>query len=408
MPLWKRNLWLLWFGSLVTSASYSMVVPFLPLFLLKIGVHHHTSMWSGLIFSSAFLTGALSSPFWGSVADKYGRKPMIIRSGFALCAVYLLTAFVQHPWELLALRGVQGLLAGFIPGAIALVGTSTPKQDVGYALALMSTATATGSILGPLVGGAVASWLGNRAAFAAAGVLVLLGTLLVLIWVKEYNFVPAKTRSSVMGAMKTAVHNRPLLVTLLITMLTAFSIMTIEPVLPLYIAQLGSHWHDISLLAGIIFSLSGIASVIFAARWGRFADRVGFRKVLLIGLIGGGVGNLAQLPFHQIWGFAVVRFVYGAFFCAVFPAINALVVQSTEPDFRGRAFGLNQTANQIGTLFGPLVGGALAGAFSVHSVFWVTGLLLLVTTTLTYVTGRPQRGAGQAAFAGDVPPNHAG
>ncbi|WDL96232.1 MFS transporter [Alicyclobacillus sp. ALC3] len=408
MPLWKRNLWLLWFGSLVTSASYSMVVPFLPLFLLKIGVHHHTSMWSGLIFSSAFLTGALSSPFWGSVADKYGRKPMIIRSGFALCFVYLLTAFVQHPWELLALRGVQGLLAGFIPGAIALVGTSTPKQDVGYALALMSTATATGSILGPLVGGAVASWLGNRAAFAAAGVLVLLGTLLVLVWVKEYNFVPAKTRSSVMGAMKTAVHNRPLLVTLMITMLTAFSIMTIEPVLPLYIAQLGSHWHDISLLAGIIFSLSGIASVIFAARWGRFADRVGFRKVLLIGLIGGGVGNLAQLPFHQIWGFATVRFVYGAFFCAVFPAINALVVQSTEPEFRGRAFGLNQTANQIGTLFGPLVGGALAGAFSVHSVFWVTGLLLLVTTTLTYVTGRPQRGVGRAAVAGDVPPNHAG
>lgn len=397
MQPWKRNLWLLWVGSLVTSASYSMVVPFLPLFLLKIGVHHHTSLWSGVLFSSAFFTGALMSPFWGSVADKYGRKPMILRSGFALCFVYVLTAFVSNPYELLALRAIQGLLAGFIPGAIALIGTSTPDAEMGYAMAMMSTATASGNIFGPLAGGAIASWLGNRVAFASAGVLVLFATLLVLFWVTEDSFVPAKTRSSVVGAMKSAWTNRPLLITLFVTMLTAFSIMTIEPVLPLYIAELGSKQADVSLLAGFMFSLAGAASVLFAARWGRLADRIGFRKVLLIGLVGGGLGNFAQLPFHHIWGFAVVRFAYGAFFCAVFPALNGLVVQSTPADFRGRAFGLNQTANQFGTMFGPLVGGAIAGAFSIHSVFWVTGVLLLLTTTLAYTAGRPSSGFGQHA-----------
>ncbi len=391
MESWKRNLWLLWFGSFVTSASYSMVIPFLPLFLLQIGVHEHTEMWSGLLFSAAFFAGAIASPFWGSLADKYGRKPMIVRAGFFLFLIYTLTAFVTNPYELLALRIMQGLLTGFIPGAIALVGTNTPEQKVGYALSVMSTATATGGIVGPLLGGVVARLFENRVAFASAGILVLLATMLVLFWVKEEKFVPSKQRSSVLQTLKMAADNRPFLSVLLLTCLTSFSIMTIEPVLPLYIVELGGSVKNASLLAGIVFSLTGISAILFAPRWGKLADKIGFRTVLFIGLFVGGLGNLAQMFFHNIWGFSIVRFVYGAFFCAVFPALNGLIVRSTASDFRGRAFGLNQTANQLGGMLGPLVGGAISGAFSVHGVFWVTGLLLLATMGLGYWSPAPAR-----------------
>src|SRR3954447_1186133 len=137
---WKRNLWVLCFGVFFTSASFSMVIPFLPIFLLQIGVHEHTEMWSGLLFGSSFFAGALASPFWGSVADKYGRKPMIIRAGLALFIIYTLMAFVTNPYEILVLRILQGLLSGFVPGAIALIGTNTPNDKVGYALSLVSSA----------------------------------------------------------------------------------------------------------------------------------------------------------------------------------------------------------------------------------------------------------------------------
>ena len=359
-----------------------MVVPFLPLFLPQIGVHGHLEFWSGSLYSVTFLAGALVSPYWGSLADKYGRKPMILRAGFALCVVYILTSFVQSPWELLGLRALQGLLAGYIPGAIALVGTNTPEKRVGYALSLMSTATAAGGILGPLVGGLVSRVVGYRMSFASAGFLVFLSSLLVLFWVKEYTFVPSKTRSSVIQTMKDASHNRTLRLALLVTTMTSFSIMTIEPVLPLYISSLTEGSKNTSLIAGFVFSLSGIASVLFAPRWGRMADKTGFRKVLLIGLIGGGVGNLLQIPFHQIVPFSIVRFIYGVFFCAVFPALNGFVVQSTDPSFRGRAFGLNQTANQVGNMLGPLIGGAIGGVYGTHSVFVITGVLLLLTLTV--------------------------
>ncbi|WAH36235.1 MFS transporter [Alicyclobacillus dauci] len=388
MLLWQRNLLILWIGSLITSASFSMVVPFLSLFLLQIGVHQHVELWSGSLYSVAFLAGAIASPFWGSVADRFGRKPMIVRAGLALFAIYILTAFVTNPYELLILRILQGLLSGYIPGAIALVGTNTPEDKVGYALSMISAATATGGILGPLLGGAIARMASNRIAFASAGVLVFLSTLLIIFWVHEEKFVPAAHRSSIIETFRAASHNKPLVAALFLNMFTAFSIMTIEPVLTLYIAQIDHSTTNASFIAGVVFSISGIASVVFAPVWGKMADRIGFPKVLLIGLIGGAFLTFMQLPFHNVWAFSTVRFIYGAFFCAVFPAINGLVVMSTDPTFRGRAFGLNQTANQIGNMLGPTVGGLVAEVSSIHGVFWATGGLLAAVAGTSYISMR--------------------
>ncbi|MCM3341231.1 MFS transporter [Paenibacillus sp. MER TA 81-3] len=388
METWKKNLWILWVGSFIVSSSFSMVIPFLPLFLIQIGVNDHIELWSGILFSSAFLAGAIASPFWGAVGDKYGRKPMIIRAGLALCVIYLLTAFVTSPYQLLVLRLLQGLLSGFIPGSIALVGTNTPEKKVGYALSMISTATATGSIMGPMLGGVLSKIFDNRIAFGSAGVLCFIATMLIIFWVKEESFVPSKDSGSIVHTFSLAAHNRPFMIVLVLTLCTQFSVMTIEPVLPLYIVELGISAKDASLAAGFVFSLVGVAGILFAPRWGKLADRIGFHKILLIGLLAGGIGTLLQIPFHNIWWFSIIRFMYGIFFCAVFPALNGLVVRTTESEFRGRAFSLNQTASQLGGMLGPLVGGAISGVFSIHAVFWVTGILLLGTMSLGYWSQR--------------------
>jgi len=405
---WQRNLAALWLGVLICNASYSMVVPFLPLFLLKIGLHRDVTIWSGVMFSSTFLMSAIISPYWGALSDRYGRRPMILRSGISLCLAYVATALVQTPLQLLILRSVQGLLSGYIPSSIALIGTSTPARRVGYALSLVATASAAGGIIGPLLGGTVSNLFGMRTAFAAAGALMLAATLLALFFVREEGFAPAKERSSVARDLREAFANPSFTALIGLALLVNFSIMTIEPILPLYIVELGGSLESASLLAGVVFSLVGIASVIFAPRWGRAADRMGFARVLGWGLVGGGIGNLLQLPFHSLVPFALVRFGYGVFFCAVFPAINGLVVQVTRPEFRGRAFGLQQSAGQIGTMLGPLVGGFLSAVWGVHGVFWVTGGLLLLAAALAW-RGRQSwalspSGAVQTA-AGIAPPS---
>jgi MFS transporter, DHA1 family, multidrug resistance protein len=384
MEVWKRNLLVLWFGVFFTSASFSMVIPFLPIFLPEIGVDDHIELWSGFLFSSAFFAGAIASPFWGRIADKYGRKPMIIRAGFFLFIIYSLTAFVTNPYQLLALRIAQGLLTGFIPGAIALIGTNTPGAKVGYALSMISTASASGGIVGPLIGGVTAQLVGNRMAFGSAGIVVLMATILIIFFVKEDNFKASKEPGSVKKDLQLAWNNRPFMLVLLLTVVAASSILTIEPILPLYIMELGSSTDKAVMMAGFVFALPGIASTLFAPLWGRWADKVGFHRVLFIGLLGGGVGTLAQIMFSQILGFSVSRFIFGIFFCAVFPALNGLVVKFTTEDFRGRAFGLNQTATQIGGMLGPLIGGVIGGFFPAETVFAVTGIMLLAAAGFAY------------------------
>ncbi len=384
MPTWQRNLWVLWIGVFFTAAGFSMVIPFLPIFLLEIGVHDHTELWSGLIYGAAFFAGAIATPLWGRIADKFGRKPMIIRAGFVLFVVYTLMAFVTNPYQILALRIMQGLLSGFIPGSIALIGTNTPNEKVGYALSMISSASATGMILGPLLGGGMAELWGNRWAFASAGIIVLIATILIIFFVKEENFKPNKEKGSVIKDFGIAISNRPFLLVLILTLMVSCSIMIIDPILPLYIADIASSSGYATLLTGFVIALPGLASALFAPVWGKWADKVGFQRILFIGLLGAAIGTFAQIIFTQIWGFSLIRFVYGVFFCAVYPALNGLVVRSTPEDFRGRAFSLHQTSNQIGGMIGPLLGGLLGGIFPTEILFAVTGVLLLVAMATAY------------------------
>ncbi len=385
MPNWQRNLWVLWIGVFFTASGFSMVIPFLPIFLLEIGVHENTELWSGLIYGAAFFAGAFATPFWGRVADKYGRKPMIVRAGFALFLVYTLMAFVTNAYQILGLRLMQGLLSGFIPGSIALVGTNTPTKKVGYALSMISSAAATGMILGPLLGGGLAELWGSRWTFASAGIIVFFATILITFFVKEENFKANKEKGSVIKDFSIAISNRPFLLVLILTVMVSCSTMIIDPILPLYIADIASHTSYATLLTGFIISLPGLASALFAPIWGKWADKVGFQRILFIGLLGAGIGTLAQIVFTQIWGFSSIRFVYGIFFSAVYPALNGLVVKSTPEDFRGRAFSLNQTATQIGGMIGPLIGGLLGGLFPTQILFTVTGILLLVAMATAYL-----------------------
>ncbi|NQX69472.1 MFS transporter [Paenibacillus alba] len=375
---WKRNLFILWIGVFFCGMAYTLSIPFIPLFLQEeLGIHSDVEAWSGVTFSVGFLASALIAPYWGSLADKYGRKPMLIRSGFSLCVVYFITFFVHDPYIFIIVRILQGLMAGFIPAAIALFGTNTPDKQVGYALSVMSTATATGGILGPLVGGLLSHWVGTRECFVLSGCIMLISAAIALIWVKEVHDKPKGARPSVLDDLKQAAGNKQLMRIFSMTLIVATSVMVLEPLLTLYVVEIGGSAKGASLSSGIIFSAVGVATVIMGSRWGIIGQRIGYDKTLYIGLIGGGIGNLLQLGTHNLIVFGLLRFSYGLFFAAVYPALNALIVQYADSEFRGRAISLNQTANQFGMMAGPLIGGLLGGWISIQFVFIITGAALL-------------------------------
>ncbi|CAM5790804.1 MULTISPECIES: MFS transporter [Brevibacillus] len=380
---WKRNLVVLWIGVFFCSAAYSISIPFLPIFLhTSLGVNEHLEAWSGISFGITFLASALISPYWGSLSDKYGRKPMLIRSGYSLAVLYFLNYLVTDPYSFLALRVLQGLLAGFVPASIALVATNTPDKHVGYALGIMATSGATGGIIGPLIGGFVSHLWGNREAFLFSAVVVLIAALIATFFVKETNFNRSGERSHVADDIRLAMANRSFVTILGLAMVVTISVMLLEPLLTVYVLQLGASQQDASLSSGIIFSAVGIATVLAAPQWGKIGNKIGYSKILFIGLLGGGIGNLLQYFFTSLYGFGILRFVYGLFFAAVYPSLNALIVKVTDPEFRGRAFSLNQSSTQLANMIGPVLGGFLGGWIPIRTVFIINGIALLVIAVL--------------------------
>jgi DHA1 family multidrug resistance protein-like MFS transporter len=381
---WKRNLFILWIGSFLISTAYTVSIPFMSIFLQEdLGVTDHLEAWTGIIFAVAFLSSAFIAPFWGSIADKYGRKLMMLRAGFCLSIAYFLYFIVQNPYELFFLRILEGLLAGYIPSAIAMVATNTPEKHVGYALGIISTSTATASIVGPLIGGIVSHWIGPRDTFLVASIMSLIAFFIALFWVKEPYFKKSTAkRSSVRNDLKEAASNHNLVLILFLVFITTTSIMILEPLLTIYVLRLGSSQSSASLNSGIIFSAVGIATLIAAPIWGKIGNRIGYGKVLFIGLLGGGLGNLLQIIFTNLISFGILRFVYGLFFAAIFPALNASIAKNTDPGFRGRAFSLNQMANQLGLMLGPAIGGFLATQISIPIVFLINGILLFIVAIL--------------------------
>lgn len=388
--LWKRNLVILWLGCFLTASSFSLVMPFLPRFIAELNVHDHLETWSGIIFSITFLSSAIMSPIWGSLADRYGRKPMIIRSGISIGIIYVLMSLATNHYQLLGLRALNGIFSGFIPSAIALIATNTPEAHIGRALAILQTGMASGQIMGPLIGGALSDLLGIRMTMQVAAGLIFFATLLVMVAVREHAFSPDKKRSNPLEDIRTAIQN-PVLMPLMVSVtLISASLMSVEPVLTLFIETLKQDsvvsWlirsvlrrdEAVNLVSGLIFSLPAIATIIAAPRWAAVGERWGYPRLLGIGLALAGLLVLPQSLATAAIHLVILRFVFGLCTAAIQPAVNATIATAVDPSFRGRAYGINSSAHFIGAVVGPIMGGYIGSTLGHRAVFVATGLMLL-------------------------------
>jgi len=385
---WRRNLWTLAFAVMLSGSSYTMLIPFLPLYLLDIGASSQdVNMWSGLVLSVTFLVAAVLAPYWGRCADKSGRRRMVMRSGFSLAVVYFLGSLVRNPLDLFFVRLLQGFANGFVPAAMAIVAASTPKEHLGFSLGIMQTTLLIGGILGPLVGGTLSHVFGMRLSFVVAAGIIFCSTLLVgwlVVEPETENGSACQEQGSMLEDLKTSLANRQLVQMMLLLFAVQAVGMVLQPVIALYVAELQGSMEGVALKAGLVFSLAGIAGALAAPVWGRLGQTRGFFKIMLIAFLGAGVFNLWQFFASDIYQFGVLQFFYGLFIVGVFPAINAIAISSADADAQGRVFGLTTTANQLGQMLGPVLGGVISSWLGIASVFLFTGSILILLGVLVF------------------------
>lgn len=191
---WKFILGLLTTCAVLMSMSYTMLIPFLPMYLIQdLGVvKADVDMWSGAIFAITFLVSGIMAPIWGALADKKSRKLMALRAGFCLAITYFLGGLVTNPWELLGVRFIQGLSAGLWPALLAIISVESPKLKLGFCMGVMQGGMTAGGVLGPLFGGLLADQFGMRMAFFIAAAALFLITLALLFFVKRNRGSPIR------------------------------------------------------------------------------------------------------------------------------------------------------------------------------------------------------------------------
>lgn len=383
---WKRNLTIAWLGCFLTGAAFSLVMPFLPLYVEQLGVtgHSELNLWSGVVFSITFLFSAIASPFWGGLADRKGRKIMLLRSALGMAIVMLLMGLAQNIWQFLVLRALLGVLGGFVPNANALIATQVPRNKSGWALGTLSTGGVSGALLGPLAGGLLADSYGLRPVFFITATVLFLCFVLTLLLIRE-QFTPVNKKEMLHAReVISSLKNPKLVLSLFVTtMIIQVATGSIAPILTLYVRDLAGNVSNIAFISGMIASVPGVAALLSAPRLGKLGDRIGPEKILITALI---LSVLLLIPMSFVQNplqLGILRFLLGAADGALLPAVQTLLVYNASNQIAGRVFSYNQSFRDIGNVTGPLIGSAVSASYGFRAVFCITAAVVLCNAIYT-------------------------
>ena len=243
MSSWQRNVFAIATASFVGFTGFTLVMPFLPLYLQQLGVSDvgEVAMWSGVSLGVTPAMTALLAPAWGRVSDRFGRKIMVERSLVSFILLMAGMAYATRAWHIFALRAVQGLFAGYGGIALTMAADSAPRDRTAYAIGTVQTAQRLGPALGPIIGGVVAQMVGLRRAFLVTAVFYVVALLIVFFMYDERlgrHDEPARGRQPVRFRSVLAFENFVLL------MAVVFGLQIVDrsygPILPLYVAELGT------------------------------------------------------------------------------------------------------------------------------------------------------------------------
>jgi len=379
---WRRNLAALWLAEFTAILGFSFAFPFLPLFLhreLHVPSGSQLAFWTGISASVTGLSLAATSPLWGALADRYGRKPMLIRAMVGGGIAVGLMGLSQNVLQLTGLRFLQGAASGTVAAATALVASETPTPNMAWSLGVVSSAIALGGAVGPALGGAASEVFGLRVVFIVGGILLVLATVPVLMVVRESRGRLRQRRDArVLDVLRAA---RPgtvasLAVLVVAELLLQSSYTSAQQLVGLRVLQLSPL--NAPTLTGIAFGAAGVVTAFAGVTYSRAVRLSGYRLltttaalVLAIAVAG---AALSPSIVPLIASFVAGSLMYGA----LIPALTSMVGLETPASVQATVYGVSSGAVALGFGFGPLTGGLIASS----SVGVMGGLVVSASVAL--------------------------
>jgi MFS family permease len=388
---WRRNLAVCLIGSFTTIVAMTLLLPFLPIYVAELGVTDQAAIaqWSGIAFGATFFSAALVAPFWGWMADRFGRKPMLVRASLGMAVAMSLMGMAHNVWELVGLRLFAGFAGGYASGATILVATQTPKRRSGWALGMLNSGIMAGGLVGPLIGGTLPPLIGIRATFWLAGGVIFLTFLATTFLIKEEQR-SALTKKAVVEAKWSQIPDKqPVMAMLAMGLLLTFANMSIEPIITLYVGQLVVA-PCVIFVSGLTMAAAALGAVLSASRLGKLADRIGHWKVVVVTTIIAALLLIPQAFVTAGWELVALRFLMGLALGGLMPCVTSIIRHSVPDAVVGRVLGYATSSNYIGQVMGPLMGGFVGGHIGMRAVFLGTALLMALGAVYAQIA-RPRQ-----------------
>ena len=395
---WKRTLFAIGAAELLAVAGFSTSTPIIPLFLQDLGVSDPTRLkfLTGLLQALPSLSLVFFSPIWGSLADSYGRKPMLLRAMFGGMVVMMLQGLVTAPWQLLVLRTLQGCITGTIAAATILVASVAPRKEVGYGLGVLQMAIFLGASIGPLIGGVIADLVGRRVNFFVTSILLLAAGIIVARFTED-NFTPPADRKSILRSMvpdfRPLASSRALLSLLAVIAADQIAGSILNPFLPLIIQKLTAGSALVGSTTGVILGLGAVSSALAAFSIGKVSHRLGYKRTLVVCMVGASVFMIPQAFARSPLQLLLLRIASCFFVGGNLPSANALIAQRAEQGKQGSIYGLSSSISSGSNALGPVIGASIAMTAGFGAVFLTTAGILAAAGVAIMLFVRAPRNA---------------
>jgi DHA1 family multidrug resistance protein-like MFS transporter len=390
---WKRNLVVIWISQFCAIMGFSFAIPFAPYYIQELGVTEpgELKLWVALFGAAAPLSLAIFAPIWGALADRYGRRMMLLRANVGAVIFLVLMGRVESVGMLVAIRALQGVLTGTMSAAQTLVAVYTPRERSGFAMGALMSGVFSGSMAGCFAGGLFAARYGYRNAFFLAACIMLVAALLVLFGVREEFSPPDRRRSQPLPKDAGTFHLGALVPVFALLAFVAFVRQFDVAYLPLLVQEIHGKLEGASSWSGSLFAVSSLAGFLSGLLLGHLSDRL---SAMVIGTIVCLCAGFLLIPLgfvNSFTGLFALRFLIA--FCAggLDPVFNSWLVRVTGDESRGRLFGWISTVRALGWFASPLVAGAIAARVDLRAIFPVGGVLYLALAALVFVTLRRYR-----------------
>jgi MFS transporter, DHA1 family, multidrug resistance protein len=377
---WKKNLYVIAIAEYFAIVGFSLFAPFLPLYIQQLGNYttEQASVWVGVAIGGAGIAMFISSPIWGIISDRLGRKPMLLRAQIGGAVIIALLIIAPNVYTFVGLRIIQGLFTGTVTAASAMVAAGTPRDKLPLAMGTLLGAVFAGSTTGPLLGGFLADTVGIQATFGITAGLLALGGIIILFFSSENFQRPVQGQSTSLKDLLKLAASPKILPLLMVIAALNLGPQIVQPMLPLIISEV-SPADKAASLSGLALGLMGIMAAISSFVIGRFNRRFPVRNILIVCCICTG---LLYLP--PIWAGTAVHLIIligitGLMVGGIVTSSNSLVGMAVPVAQQGVGYGLSQSAMSLGGGIGPFIGGGLVQLIGLRPVFAVTaGVYILV------------------------------